>query len=678
MRCTVALIVITLVCFVPGAASVAARSRAGAEKWGPVPDPIHGLESFCERAGHKPWDLYWRKDHLITHRVVFKDRKYGTWLWMLDNSPSVQSMYTASVWCPWNIDGSILLLMGPRRTPGRTRSAWQCNADFSRLSQWPGGIPVWDMEDPNVYYTHRRKTKRVRKINVRTGKQRVLASWEPHLRERCYGLTRDNLSVFVHDHDGGLWVPYTPGEKPLPRVRVNDGWSVAPNRKEFLGKASAATPTLNGFATKSAKYGHLFRINIGTRVYTDTGRTERVIVPFSGHTEYLKTFASGRVKFPADAKAPGTRDIDELFKIYHLYPRCSHGHSSFSPDDGYVCWDGDTLAGSHRVRDVGDYQKIIASISPNGGIYHTCWFYDPRFYVTHVRSDTRSYARSINASLLCQVFCDGTWQPICDTKARPVSSRIRYTVNAYPTFSRDTTKVHYGSNMTGAAKTYIAVMARPQPPCDVMWKAESPTRQSRYGDGAANAVVLNWTAPRHHREIKGYLVYRSLRSGDGYELLTPEPVDATTWRDVTVKRGRPYYYVITSLEQCGLESGYSAEAARAGVGLRARASQRSAASQSSSGIRNSLVIYAETEDALAGLKTGDKPGVSRGRDALRASNWYYVYRSPKAEVGSAKLSLHAPASADYVAWLRVRRIGKVPARWNMSVGGNPLAQPSVR
>ena len=611
----------------------------------PDPDPVQGLESLSERAGHKPWDRYWRKDHLLTYRVIFRDRTYGTWLWMIDNSPSVQSMYTASRWCPWNSDGTVLLVMGPRRTPERTRSTWYCNADFSRLNVWPGGIPMWDLADPDGYYTHRTKTRRVRKMSIRRGELQVLASWPPHLSEKAYGLTGDNRRVFVQDHDGGLWVPYTPGEKPLPRVRVYDGWSVAlHDRTRVYGKASAENPSLNSFATYDKKYGHLFRILIGTCVSTEDGHTERVIVPFSGHNEYLKTFASGRVQFPKDAKPPMTRDLEELFKIFQLFPQTHHGHKSFSPDRKYVCWDGAGLFGSHRVRDLGDRRYPIRSVSPDGEVYHVCWLYDPRFYVTHVRGDTKDYARTVNSNLLCQVFSDGTWQPLADTKARVVSQTIRYTVNAYPSFSRDATKVHYGSNMTGAARTYIAVMARPQPPRELAWQPE--------GD----AVVLRWGAPPHHAEIRGYLVYRSERSGDGYELLTPEAVSATTYRDATVRRGCAYYYVVSSLEPGELESGYSAEAARAGVGLAA-------------GIRDPLVVYAEVENSLVDLKTGDTPGVSRGRDVAGASNWYYVYRSPGAERSIAALGVRIPAAADYFLWVRVRR-GKGPvAQWRVGAGG---------
>jgi hypothetical protein len=151
-------------------------AMSNAPDYSPDPDPIHGLDALCERAGHKPWDLYWSKDHLLSYRVMFRDRKYGTWMWLLDDSPSIQYCETSSIWPGWNSDGSVMWVTGSRRTAkGGTARSWLFNADFSRLVPMPArGVPLWDLADPDVYYIH--QPGKLTKMNHRTGEQKVLAT----------------------------------------------------------------------------------------------------------------------------------------------------------------------------------------------------------------------------------------------------------------------------------------------------------------------------------------------------------------------------------------------------------------------------------------------------------------------------------------------------------------------
>ena len=597
--------------------------------WSPDPDPVHGLQARGERAGHKPWPLHWRGDHLISHRVIFKDRMHGTELWMLDDSPVTEYGVTASIWPGWNCQGSVLMVRGRRFAGDVTRSPWLFNADYSSLSPMStGGMPLWDLQNPDVYYLH--EQGKATKVNFRTGEQTTLATWEPRGTERSYGLTKDNKSIWVVDWDGGEWLPWTPGEDRLPVVRVLDCYGPDPEGEGRLASLYMGTETASG---------PKLRVMIGTRVYTDTGRTERLIVPITGHTEYLQAFVSGRVQFPDHTPIPATKDLAELFDIYHLYPSCSHGHLSYSPDGEYTCWDGALRC--YRTRDGEDLSEF--DISPNGSCYHTCWFRDARFFVSCVRGYRTAYDRPVNGNIMCQAFTDGTWQPICDIKMRP---NAFYYGGNFATLSTDATKVHYASSMTGVFKNYIAVMARPQPPRQV----DAQTRQG--------GVLLTWSAPPHHKEIKGTLVYRSETSGDGYELLTPEPISNTQFEDTSAQPGRPQYYVLTSLEHSGLESGYSAE-------VRAAASPSTEPGEA-------LVCYAEAEAALCDLPSGAKPGLSMGRDRLTASNWYYVYRSPSADHGTADVPLQTAARGRYFLWLRIRSANRQRVAWSAALDGSAV------
>ena len=609
----------------------------------PPEDPIQGLDAFCERSGDKPWDLFQRDGGVATQRLIFTDRRYGTEVWMLDNSPGPQVNATATVWQPWNANGARLRAHGIRRMGRRTAKHWFYSNCFSRLHPMPfSGLPTWDLTDPDVYYYFRSaEEKRVFKVNAATGKETLLASWPGPRGHRSHGMTTDGRSLFVQDYDGGLWVPYTPGDVPLPVVSILD-------TSGRLWDEKTAFPS-KAFATVS-KQSPLFRIMTGMRVDTATGRATRVAVPIIGYVDYLKTFASGRVQFPADAQLPDTTDVDELFQVYRTYPSTTHGHNSYSPDREFICFDGTPR--HWRVRD-GRGQRAVRP-SPNGSCYHVFWHSDPRFYITTVAGYMARYQRPVNGGVVCQVFSDGTWQPVVDTKLRTYSFS-HYHGSDFATLSPDATKIVFASSMTGSMKLYVAVLARPQAPRAVAWQA------------VAGGMELRWRAPPHHKEIRGYLVYRSDRSGDGYRPVTREPVMATKWTDGSARPGCVYCYVVTSLEHCGLESGYSAEASRAGIDLPAEAAAP-------------LVLYAEAEDTFLDLYTDACPGVSRGRDARFPSNGYYVYRTPNdcgdpsVTAGKAELPVTIPASAEYHVWVRTRRTGTARAGWDIAVTDQPVGR----
>ncbi|HUS80547.1 MAG TPA: sugar-binding protein, partial [Armatimonadota bacterium] len=119
----------------------AARRAFMAPDWSPDPDPVHGLESLMERAGHKPWDLFWREDHLLTWPVRFRDRRFGTELWLLDNSPDREFVVTASIWPGWNADGSVLYLPGDRMAGTERRRGWLSDTRSSSMRPHLGGMP---------------------------------------------------------------------------------------------------------------------------------------------------------------------------------------------------------------------------------------------------------------------------------------------------------------------------------------------------------------------------------------------------------------------------------------------------------------------------------------------------------------------------------------------------------
>lgn len=71
-------------------------------------------------------------------------------------------------------------------------------------------------------------------------------------------------------------------------------------------------------------------------------------------------------------------------------------------------------------------------------------------------------------------------------------------------------------------------------------------------------VFLTWNENKE-RDLAGYHVYRSIRSGKDRDRLTDKPLNRTTYSDTTVKAGVTYYYVITAVDTSGNESAWSEE-----------------------------------------------------------------------------------------------------------------------
>jgi len=71
-------------------------------------------------------------------------------------------------------------------------------------------------------------------------------------------------------------------------------------------------------------------------------------------------------------------------------------------------------------------------------------------------------------------------------------------------------------------------------------------------------VFLTWDE-NTDRDIAGYHVYRSTRSGREFTRLTDTAIARTTFYDETARGGATYYYAVTAVDKAGNESGFSGE-----------------------------------------------------------------------------------------------------------------------
>ncbi len=71
-------------------------------------------------------------------------------------------------------------------------------------------------------------------------------------------------------------------------------------------------------------------------------------------------------------------------------------------------------------------------------------------------------------------------------------------------------------------------------------------------------IFLTWNENKD-RDLAGYHVYRSTKSGKEFGRLTDRPINRTTFSDETVKPGVLYYYAVTAVDDSGNESPMSKE-----------------------------------------------------------------------------------------------------------------------
>jgi hypothetical protein len=118
-----------------------------------------------------------------------------------------------------------------------------------------------------------------------------------------------------------------------------------------------------------------------------------------------------------------------------------------------------------------------------------------------------------------------------------------------------------------SVRAFTALGQPPSRPSEVVNATPEDTTAPAQPRGLVSVVAgptvrLAWEAVPD-ADVMGYVVYRTLTPGRGYEKLTPSPQAPTTYVDTGVRPGQTYYYVVTAVDRShrANESVPSAEAA---------------------------------------------------------------------------------------------------------------------
>ncbi|MEW6354852.1 MAG: sugar-binding protein [Planctomycetota bacterium] len=197
------------------------------------------------------------------------------------------------------------------------------------------------------------------------------------------------------------------------------------------------------------------------------------------------------------------------------------GHRAHSPSGKLMCPGG-------RLQVVNKLTGDITPLAPIGG-NHQSWEAD------------ESWLAASSDPHLIRFAADGRGFVHRIGSHNSAIGHSTYWTEAHPAMSPDGTKLGYASSMLGDIDFYFMVMMLPGRPEEL--KAAS----------ANGRVELTWEPPTHSKEIRGYLVYRSDKSGEPFEQISPTEIKETRFVDAP-PAGRPFYYTVASLERCGLES----------------------------------------------------------------------------------------------------------------------------
>jgi len=300
---------------------------------------------------------------------------------------------------------------------------------------------------------------------------------------------------------------------------------------------------------------------------------------------------------------------------YRLVKYLSHGGTSPNRDRKVGFWGGSI----HTTDWFGGDKKFVMRIGTGG---HIAWMSSPEWCLAGTSGAPNS---SRFGDQLVQVFVDtGNWCRI----AYGQSAQTTYASHLFTNTSPDGTKGEYTSTMLGPKDVYWAVVNRPEPPERV--KAARSTA----------GVQLNWSAPGIRKEIKGYRVWRSDRSGGPYALVSGRnPVKRTQWTDTRAPADEPLFYVLTSVEHSTLESRrFSREVAVPAAGR--------------TGWPGKVRRYVEAETGTA------QHPMAEDFSGTASCDRFVAHRHGEGE-GKLVVSVNVPRAGRYLLWARVRGPGRL-------------------
>ena len=558
----------------------------------------HGLDAACENlADMKPYELLRDEEGRSRfERLIFRDQGTGTDIWRITSDWSAANAIYSNMY-PWNRDGSAYKLSTWERPGGPYLIA---DPDGDALRGAPdGGALSWSRDPDWLVYTSR---DTLAQVNWRTGERKTLYTVPDELKHGGRGSLSANL-----DLPGLVYFEQAFGTKaPLYFI-------------DLKTKQVTRLP-ITSDSTGDREKDWLYSAGLSR------GRDGEWWVRYSlNHLPHL----SNQNPYQQRAVSPdGKISLDRL-KLDQppgklAQPLYSHGGTQPSQhyETGYS-------GGGICLWDFAKWEGKMLVPGPQDG--HISWEYQDDWFFAGTNGRPLTGAFS---SVLLKVYTDGTWYHV----AYGNTINTEYNTNFFANLSPDGTKGSFSSTMLGPVDLFWCVISYPEPPVDV---------QARLQGGKA---ALTWKPPAKCAEIAGYNIYRSSRSGAGFEMISGEPIAGTRFEDPAP--GRSAFYVLTSVERSGLES--RCPSAEVAVGD----------------------VKAEPERLWLEAERGKLQAPVRENLHGSASNLLFVDHRDGAGPGSAIYAFPCRRTGPHTLWGRVRyQGGGTPADpWTVSAGGKPVGK----
>lgn len=558
----------------------------------------HGLGAACEAlVDMKPYDLLRdEQGRYVNERLIFTDEGTGTEIWRITSDWSAANATYSNMY-PWSPDGSAFRISTWERPGGPYVMAEADGAALRLLPELPlGQGPKWG-DDPDWMTYGTREA--LMQLNWRTGETREVYRIPEEIKHG--GRPQFNWNL---DLPGIVYYEQAFGPKaPLYFIDLKTGQvtrlpitsdSTGDKEKDWLYSANLSKG-------QDGKWWVRYSLNH--------------LPHLSEQNPYQQRASSLDGKVGLDRLAldqPAGKGAQPLYSHGGTQP--SQKFESGFSGGGICLWDFAKWEGKMLVP------------GPQDG--HISWEYleDWFFAGTNGRALTGPFS-----SMLLKVYTDGTWYPV----AHGNTMDTEYNTNLFANISPDGTKGSFSSTMLGPVNLYWCVISYPEPPVKVR------------GELRGGRALLTWEKAARSAETAGYHVYRSARSGTGYERLTDQPVAGLQYEDAAAGAGG--CYVVTAVERSGLESRcWSGEVA---LGNAAQQPER-------------LWMEAERGTLQAPL-----------RENLHgsASNLLFVdYRDGK-EPGRATYTFNCRRKGPHTLWGRIRyQGGGTPAEaWPVAINGKP-------